>query len=393
MKQAFDKRPDLFPVKQRYVFLSHCGVSPLHAAGLAREQEMALEQCETGALIFDRYEETLKRLRTTGSRLLQTDPQNVSFHRNSSEAISMIASGYPFEPGDQVISYVHEYPANHYPWRLQARRGVELIELSNSCPPGTEPCGDRPCTFAFEELERRITKRTRVVALSHVQFTSGFALDLQAVGELCRAHGIDLVLDAAQSLGLLPVYPDRHHVSAVISSGWKWLLGPLGTGLMSTSPTFRGKLEPVMIGAEAMEQGADYLDHTWRPHVSAKRFEYSTASLSLAAALEACMAEVQLRYGVEALRDEVFRLQDVFLERVDRGAFSTIEFPPGHRSGILAVLCHRQEPEKLVMQLRERGFICSARGGYLRVAPHFYLTDDDIDRFTHTLNRLGKETR
>lgn len=392
MRTMFDKSPDLFPVKHRYVFLSHCGVSPLHAAGLAREQEMAREQSETGSLIFDRYEEILERLRATGARLLQTDPQNVSFHRNSSEAISMIASGYPFEPGDQVISYVHEYPANHYPWRLQARRGVELIELPNICFPGTAPCGDRPCAFAFEELERRVTKRTRVIALSHVQFTSGFALDLQEVGELCRAHGIDLVLDAAQSLGLLPVYPDTHHVSAVISSGWKWLLGPIGTGLMYTSPEFRNRLEPVMIGAEAMEQGEDYLDHAWRLHRMARRFEYSTASLSLAAALEACIAEVQLRHGVEALRDEVFRLQDVFLERVDRRALTPMEFPARHRSGILAVLCHRQEPEKLVIQLRERGFICSARGGYLRVAPHFYLTDEDIHRFTDTLNRLGTET-
>lgn len=389
----FDKSAALFPVKHRYVFLSHCGIAPLFAGGMAREVELAREQSESGGLIFDRYDETLDRLRETAARLLRTVPENMSFHRNTSEAMSMIAAGYPFRPGDQVISYVHEYPANHYPWRLQEHRGVELVQLANHALPGSERAGERPCAFSFEELVERLTPRTRVIALSHVQFTSGFALDLKALGELCQDRGIDLVLDAAQSLGALPVYPEEHHVAAVVSSGWKWLLGPLGTGLMYTSPAFRATLEHVMVGAEVMQQGLDYLDHSWRPHSTAKRFEYSTASLSLAAALEACIAQVHLRYGIEAIRDELFRLQGLWLTRLDRRAYTSVEFPPAHRSGILALLCHRHSPERLVTRLREQGFICSARGGYLRVAPHFYITDEDMHRFVDTLNWLAVRGR
>lgn len=384
----FDKSNTLFPIKERYVFLSHCGVSPLFAGGLAREIELAREQCEHGALIFDRYDEILDCLRGAAARLLGTEPENLSFHRNTSEAISMIAGGYPFAPGDQVVSYVHEYPANHYPWRAQARRGVELVELDNVVPPGNEACGSRPCAFSFEELERRLTARTRIVALSHVQFTSGFALDLSAVAALCRERGVDLVLDAAQSLGILPIRPDEHGIAAVVSSGWKWLLGPLSTGLMYTSPAFRAKLEPVLIGAEAMRQGTDYLDHAWRPHTTAKRFEYSTASLSLAAALEAAISQVHLRYGVEALRNEVFRLQDLLVERVDPRRFTPVRFPDAHRSGILAIVCQRHEPEHVVKALRGEGIVCTARGGYLRFAPHFYVSDEEVARLADALRRL-----
>ena len=124
----------------------------------------------------------------------------------------MIANGYPFEPGDQIISYVNEYPANHYPWVIQAqRRGVELILLSDSAieQEQREGAGPIPDSFAkgwsFDELESKITPKTKVIALSHVQFTNGFAADLSKLGELCQSHGIDLVIDAAQGLSLIHI--------------------------------------------------------------------------------------------------------------------------------------------------------------------------------------------
>lgn len=389
---AFDKSAESFPVRNRYVFLSSCGVSPLYAGGLKRLVELAQEQSETGQLLFGRYVETLESLRNTAARLLQTAPENLSFHRNTSEAISMLALGYPFEPGDQVLSYVHEYPANHYPWRNLERRGVELVQVSNLTTPGNEHCGDRSCAFSIDELETRITDRTRVIALSHVQFTSGFTLDLEAIAALCRERGIDFVVDAAQSLGALPLYPERHGIAAVASSGWKWLLGPIASGLMYTSPEFRDKLDHAMTGAELMKQGFDYLDHSWAPHETAKRFEYSTSSPSLVAALDACMSEVHLRYGIEALRDEIFRLHDLFLELLDPTVFTPVVFTGVHRSGILALDCRGRDPEAVAQLLLDHGFICSVRGGYLRFAPHFYVTDDEVARFAETLNGVAPST-
>lgn len=386
---AFDKSTAAFPGRDRYVFLLACGASPLPAVALERMVAATRLQAETGGLVFGSYDETLDQFHHTAAQLLGTGAENVSFQRNTTEAMSLIADGYPFEPGDEVISYVHEYPANHYPWRNLARRGVRLVELPNVITPGNEECGARPCALSLDDLEQRITPRTRVVALSTVQFASGFALDVEAVANLCREHGVDLVLDAAQSLGALPLQPDRYGVAAVAASGWKWLMGPIGSGLMYTSPAFRDKLEHVVVGAETMQQGTDYLDHSWTPHETAKRFEYATTSPALVTALEASISEIHLRYGVDSIRDEILRLQNLLMEQLDPSRFVLVRHPSANRSGLLCVVGRRRRPEELVVSLLDRGFVASARADYLRLAPHFFVTDEEIGRLAEAMNELG----
>jgi selenocysteine lyase/cysteine desulfurase len=179
-------------------------------------------------------------------------------------------------------------------------------------------------------------------------------------------------------------------MAAIVTSGWKWLLGPIGSGLMWTSAELREKLRHVMVGAQSMQQDPDYLDHSWRPHSSARRFEYSTSSPMLIAALEASIDSIHLRYGVPAITTELLRLQDVVIDRLDANLFTPLRFDLPHRSGILAVICRRREPEQLAAALRERGLITTARGGYLRIAPHFFVTDEQVERLAETMNACGR---
>jgi cysteine desulfurase / selenocysteine lyase len=385
----FDKSSELFPIKKNCIYLSHCGVSPLYSSAVEKELEISAAHRDTGAHAFIRYEFFLNRLHLAAASMLKTGEENIAFVKNASEAISMIANGYPFEEGDQIISYVHEYPANHYPWRLQELRGAQLLLLPNRNDAG-ENAAEPPCAWSMSDLEEAVTARTKIVALSHVQFTSGFAANLKLLGDFCRSRGIDLVIDAAQSLGSLPIYPEEYSIAAIASSGWKWLLGPVGTGLLYTSQEFRDKLGHVLVGAEVMLQGTDYLNHAWQPHRTARRFEYSTSPIALAVALEACIAEIALSYGLEAISAEIFRLQDIILKEINRDYFTPVEFPAAHRSGILSVVC-REDPISMVKGLGRKGVICSARGGYLRLAPHFYNTDDEIQTAIMQLNQLGYE--
>jgi selenocysteine lyase/cysteine desulfurase len=386
---TFDKSSAAFPGIDNRVLLAACSASPLPAAALARLAEQAQLQAAGGGLAFEPYDGLLAQLRAAAGEVLGADAGDISFQRNSTEAISLIAAGYPFARGDEVIGYVHEYPANHYPWRTLAENGVRLVELANARPPGVADCGSRPCALSLDELEQKITPRTRVVALSHVQFASGYALDVRALAALCHERGIDLVIDAAQSLGALPVEP-LPGTAAIVASGWKWLLGPIGSGLMWSSPELREKLRHVMVGAESMQQGTDYLDHSWRPHSSAKRFEYATSSPALVAALAASIESIHLRYGVAAINTELRRLQDLLADRLDDALFTPLRFDAEHRSGILAVICRSREPEQVAAALRERGFITTVRGGYLRFAPHFFVTDEQVARLAETMNACGR---
>jgi selenocysteine lyase/cysteine desulfurase len=386
---TFDKSAAAFPGRDRQVLLVTCSASLLSGVALERLVAAARDQAETGGLVFGSYDATLDRFHRSAASLLGTNDADISFQRNTTEGLSLIAGGYPFRPGDEVISYIHEYPSNHYPWRNLSRRGVRLVELPNITDAGdTDPDG-RPYAFSLDDLEQRITPRTRVVALSSVQFTSGFAVSVGPLAEICRDHGIDLVLDAAQSLGALPLRPGEHGIAAVAAPGWKWLLGPIGSGLMYTSPGLRDKLEHVAVGAETMMQGVDYLDHSWAPHQSAKRFEYATASPALVAALEASIAGIHLRYGVEAIRAEILRLQDLLIDALDPALYLVPQRAAVNRSGILSVVPRRGTPEATVEGLFRQGFVTSSRGGYVRIAPHFFIIDEEIARLARAMNELG----
>ena len=381
----FDKSPSLFTSRREMTFIGHCSVSPLYskAADIAVELLRAQEK-RGGGGVLTAYMEQLNELKTHTATLLHTRPENIAAVKNTSDALSMVANGYPFEPGDEVITFTQEYPANFHPWKLQeVTRGVRL-KLLSSIPAREDIPSSVTGRWSMEELEALITPRTRIIALSHVQFTSGYAAGLRQLGQLCRERGMDLVIDAAQSLGVQPIYPEEMNISALAAAGWKWLLGPMGIGVFYTSPAFREKLRPVQVGAETMVQEFDFMNLEWNPSSSARRFEFSTSPVYLVAALATCLREIHARYGADAIFQEAIRLQNILLDRLDNPAFKPLLFEEEHRSGILSIYC--EGLEGIRMRLKEENIVCAPRSGMLRVAPHFYNTEEDMERLVNVLN-------
>jgi selenocysteine lyase/cysteine desulfurase len=387
-----------FPFKNNVNFQAYCSVSPLCRPAADRAKRFIERQQEIGRGVIFEYsgdQSVLTRFHRALGGLMKTSPENISTATNTSEALSMIANGYPFEPGDQIISYIHEYPANHYPWVVQARRRcVELILLSDvemhqeSRPGVSAVPGSFARSWSLEELESKITDRTRVVALSHVQFTSGYAADLRELGALCRERGIDLVIDAAQSLGCLPVYPEEHGIACVAASGWKWLLGPLGSSVMFTSPEFRKKIEITMTGADQMHQGAEYLDHSWNPCLSGKKFEYSTASYALVDGLAAAVEEVFLPNNLETIWQHNLAMQELALSQLDLSRYQPIVHLPEHRSGILSLIPKISDAKTISAELDRRQITITPRDGYLRFAPHLCTTENEVIAAAEALNAI-----
>ena len=387
MSDQFNKSKELFPSKERGIFFSYCSVSPLNSVCLQAMREFDAEQSAAGIHVFEKFPALQAGMHRAFASLLKTSPDNISMTSNTAEGLNFIANGYPFKEGDQVISYVHEYPANHYPWVLQAkRRGVEFIALSNAAEVDTAG-NELPGGWSMDELLRLVTPKTRIIALSHVQFASGYRADLTSLGELCRGKGIDLVLDVAQSLGVHPVYPELNGVAAVAGCGWKWLMGPVGSGVLYTSPEFREKLQLTMVGADHMKQMTDYLDHSWNPFEDGRRFEYSTLPASYALALERSLNEIFLPYGAEAIEKEVFRLQQRVLGAIDRRKYRPIVFEENNRSGILSFVC-QNDLRSILKELRSKNITLTSRGGYLRLAPHFCTSDDEVDQVVNALNEI-----
>jgi selenocysteine lyase/cysteine desulfurase len=387
LSPKFDKSPDLFPIRRHHVDLASCAIGGMYAPAAEAERRLVTMHSERGVLLTAEYRGVLSGFRHNVARMLDVPAEEVAYVPNTAAGLSMLANGYPFESGDQVIGYEHEFPSNHFPWILQRDRGVEVVLLSDvdggsGIPPG------RPRAWSLGELADRITERTRVVALSHVQFSSGYAADLTALGALCRDRGIDLIVDAAQSLGVLSLRPRQLGISAVVASAWKWLLGPRGAGLAWVGSDLAAKLRPTMAGDGMMKHRLDYLNRTWEPVEGARVLEYSTLPWEHLVAIETVVEEVFLRYGVEAIRDEVFRLQDILVARLDPEHARPAGFGAAHRSGILSLVT-RRDPTELVDALRAEDIVATAQGAYLRIAPHFYLEDADMERVADALARLA----
>lgn len=374
METKFDKSSDSFPSKDELRFFSHCFVSPLYSGALKAEQDFSERQMRLGYALYleSDWVDEVRATREAFGELMRTNADDITILRNASEGVNIIANGYPFEPGDEIISYVHEYPANHYPWRLQERERGAVLKLL-----GDDSGEDQLFTWSFEELERLTTERTKVIALSHVQFTSGYAADLKRLASFASERGIDLIIDAAQSLGVMEVHPEELGISGVVSSGWKWLLGPLGTGVLYTSPALREKLSDTMVGADTMKQGTDYLNHTWDPVESGHRFQFSTSPRGIVSGLGVAVRELHLKYGIEAIKNEVFRLQDLFLEALVQDRYAPVIFEGVHRSGILSLKTDL-DPNRVALKCRNQKVIVTARGGFVRLAPHFYNGDEEL---------------
>ena len=397
-KMNIDKSPSRFPIKNQYNFLAHCSVSHLYQPAADVAKHCIDRQVFAGRQMLIEYageNHIAEKFYRNFAAMLKTDADNITMTTNTSEAICMIANGYPWKSGDQIISYVNEYPANHYPWVIQSQKhDVELIQLSDCDVPQIDhpKAGPVPDSFArgwsFEELESHVTDRTRVIAISHVQFTSGFAADMVKLGQFCKDKGIDLVVDAAQSLGCLPVYPEQWNAAAVAAAGWKWMIGPVGTGVMYTRPDFREKIAITMTGADQMKQDTAYLDHTWNPHTSGMKFQYSTVSYSLLDGLSFVAEDLFGRQSMEEVRDHNFALQDIVVEGLDADKYQPVLHVPEHRSGILSLIPKQSTAPEVCAALEKQNIIVTPRDGYIRVAPHICTTEDEVRQAVEAMNGI-----
>ncbi|GIX40960.1 MAG: aminotransferase [Leptospiraceae bacterium] len=383
---------NVFPFKEKYIYLNFCGVSPFYNPARLKKEEFEKKQSEMGALVFLEYPDILDKFHQAVANLLKTKKENISFVKNTAEGLSLIANGYPFEsPEDEIISFIHEYPSNHYPWKLQEIKKKAKLKLIPNNKNVLLNKNDIPDNYVYgftlEDIKKLITPKTKIISISHVQFTSGFAINLKEIGEFCKKHHIDLIIDAAQSLGSIPIYPEEYHISAIASSGWKWLLGPIGSGILYTSEDFRKKIDYSMVGADIMIQGMDYLNHTWQPYTDGKKFEYSTTPVSDAIALTECIENLILKNGIENIYKHILELHQLFKETCKPSEhIQYLEFPDENRSGILSLIVNN--PQRISLLLREKNIISTVRGNYLRIAPHIMITKEEMRKAAEILNEI-----
>lgn len=381
-----DVTPDLsaeFPILRKLAFFNHAGVAPITARAAAAMREYA-DQAQNHAYHQARWYIRARHVKRLAAQLIRArGEEEIAFVPNTSTGISLVAKGIDWRPGDNVVITNVEYPANRYPWEDLRRFGVDVIEVKQH----------RDGRIDADDVADAVTNRTRVVAISHVQYASGYRIDPRPISDMVHRAGGLLCVDAIQSVGAMPLDVEAMGIDFLAADGHKWMLSPEGCGIFYCREDLLESLHPNVVGWMNMVDATDYGNYQFEFQRDARRFEPGSYNIpgilgmgaSLQLLLEVGMDNVWSR--IEALTE---RLCEGLREKGYR-VFSPRD--PGERSGIVVFEPPAPPPEgravpgvqQIVADLENRGTIIVVREGRLRASPHFYNTVEQMDALVAAL--------
>lgn len=324
-----------------------------------------------GRLEWDRCAE---ETRDKFARLINAAKEEIAIIKNTTEGISIAANGIDWRPGDNLITADVEFPANVYPWLNLASEGVETRFVSQS--------GGK---ISPEDIEKLIDGRTRLISLSFVEYADGYRNDLEAIGRICRSRGAYFFVDAIQGLGALPLDVRRFNIDFLSADGHKWLLGPEGCGGFFCSADAMQKIRVRGAGWRSVVDPYDFSSYNFILHPTARRFEGGSLNMPGVYGFKAAL-ELILDIGIEAIEEKVLQLTDLAIKLLQEKGYDVVsQLDKGARSGIVLFKSQKFSAKELHQRLLEKGVVTSVRAGGLRISPHFYNTEEEVERFARAL--------
>lgn len=364
----WDPWRDEFPVTQNRIFLDHAKVAPLPKRVRDRVAAFLKDACEHGTAHYAEWMVETDRVRARFAELINAEEDEVAFVKNTSEGISIVANGIDWKEGDNVVIPNIEFPANVYPWMNLKRLGVEVRWVK--AVRGRVP---------FEQIAAQVNHRTRVVSVSSVECNSGFRNDLHRIGAFCKEKGIYFCVDAIQSLGVLPMDVKRDHIDFLAADGHKWLLSVEGLGGFYISRRVLEDIHPAVVGWDSVVNANDYLNYDFTLRPGARRFEEGSFNVMSIFAFGAAL-DLLLEVGIENIEQRVKELGETIMEKVkQRGGRILNSTEPSERSGIVSFTLNC-DLDQLKRHLAGTNVNLTIRDGLVRLSPHFYNNEADIDQ-------------
>lgn len=375
-----ERRRREFPICERKVYCAHAADAPLprRVADAMRE---TIERASTDERQFDLELENIAKSRKAIARLLNADPAEISFTGPTSAGLSIVANGLDWRAGDEVVCYLEDYPANVYPWLALEEGGVKVALIE------TAQLGE----ITPEAVERVLSKRTRLLALSTANFCSGYRVDVEGIGALCSERGILLCIDAIQTLGVVPM--PLTHVDFLSAGGQKWILGPSGSGILFVKSSRRDLLRPSIIGGWNVQSPNFIAQRQIEYAADGQKFEAGAYSHAAIAGMGAAV-QLLLEVGLREITVRVLSLTGDLREQIAPSGFEFLT-PEAerNRAGILTFRHPRIATERFGERLSQSNITVSLRSdragrNWLRVSPHFYNTKAEISQIADLLNAV-----
>jgi len=378
--EDMEKTRDKFPITKNKVFLNHAAQSPPPKPSVEAMSRYVRDFSNFGSVPGE-WDDCGRPL---FAKLIGARPGELALVENTSMGLNIAANVLDYPRGSKIVTTDLEYPSVVYPW-LRKRLGVKVHYVKNV-----------DGKILLDDMEKAIDDKTVAVALSHVEYANGFRHNLRVLSEIAHEHGAYLIVDAIQSVGALRVDVRRDDVDFLTAACYKWLLSPAGAGYLYVKEDLIEKFEPPLVGWASVDQkifdNADFWD-IWNLKLSktASRFEAgSPSSVSFVGAREAM--KLLLGFGVENITKRIMKLTNNLIEAI-RDLSIELQTPEEQqcRSGI--VNFKMRNPQEVTRKLGARGIVVSARNHGIRVSPHFYNTEEEIEKLVKEIEKENKGHR
>lgn len=367
-----------FPQSNDICYLNHAAVAPWPSRTATAVSRFASQNVSHGATYYPDWMKTEANLRLKIKALINADSvAEIALAKNTSEALSVIAYGIHWAPGDTVLITNQEFPSNRIVWESLNSIGVKIKQVDVDD-------FDR----ANQNIIDNLTEDVRLLSISAVQYASGLRLDLEAIGAQCKERNILFCIDAIQWIGALSFDAQKYNADFVVADGHKWMLGPEGLALFYIRQPLIKQLKLHQFGWHMVKQRGNYDLQAWEPAEDATRFECGSPNTLGAIALESSLGFL-LEFGVDRIEAELQKRISYLMEALKRIPGITILSPvdPINRAGIVTFKVDEINHLTLHRALMQEGVICACRGGGIRFSPHFYTPNLVIDRALNILTQ------
>ncbi len=367
------------PITRQYAYFDHAAVAPLCEPARQAMTGWLTEATQQGDVVWPQWAAGVEETRRTAAAMIAADPEEIALVPNTTAGINLIAEGFPWREGDNVVAPANEFPSNLYPWLNLRIRGVECrqVEAPGGC-------------LSIDDLLAACDQRTRLIACSWVGYASGWRIDVAELVERAHARGVLVSLDAIQGLGVFPLNVKATGVDFVSADGHKWMLGPEGAGIFYTRQEHLNLLSPRQVGWNSVQGRFDFdrIDLSLRE--TAARFEGGSQNMAGMLALGASLkllTDSGLGPDRSAVADRVLEITDLACEELkNAGARIISNRTAGHKSGIVTFQLPGRDPAQVRKHCMDAGVVLSCRGGGLRIAPHAYNNAADIQRLIDVIS-------
>jgi cysteine desulfurase / selenocysteine lyase len=367
-----EKRRAAFPICRNKIFMAHAAVTALPrvvADAVIRFIEESAANFENFAALLKSIQET----RASAANLIGSSPEEIALIGPTSLGLSLFANGIDWRPGDEVICYLDDYPANVYPWLNLRSRGVAVRLL--------QPAGTGALTP--ELVADALTPKTRLVALASCNFVSGYRIDLNAIGKLLREKEILFSVDAIQTLGAFPTTVE--YVDFLSADAHKWMLGPLAIGVVYVRKECFDLCRPTLLGSWNVKAPGFIAQEEIEFQPTAQRYEPGAMNVMGIFGMKAAI-DLLLDIGIDRVAERIQTITARLADGLNELGFTLLGPAAGpNASGIVTVSRSGSDMEALFERLTAANIICSSRQDrqgqhYIRFSPHFYNTEAEVDQ-------------